>query len=226
MKLSLCLLLLTFYVIACFAFVIPVSDTPVLTDANLITGLLRVDPDDQVPEKLSTKCWLWQDGDDLLAYFECEIDSTFYPGQVGTRDLAQSADFVRVQLITIPDAFYAYYYAAYPMGYLFDAVRNSEMTVDKNWNSHYTFESKHDDKTWQVTMRIPLAELRFQQKLPYQWKIIISRNHKSAEEMYSFPFLTSEMNKDYFIKAQDIELTQPIKRSLDISFRPLLREKL
>jgi hypothetical protein len=220
MKHLLCFWLLACCLTICLAFVVPVSEVPVLTDANLITGLLRVDPDDKEPEKLQTKCWLWQDGDDLLAYFECEIDSSFYPGPVGMRDNVSAADYVRVQLITIPDAFYAYYYAVYPSGNMLDAVRNSELSVDKNWNSHYTIENTYDDKYWRVTMRIPLGELRFQQKLPYRWKIIITRNHKNAEVVYSYPFLTTDMKKDYFLKAQDIELTHPIKRSLDISFRP------
>jgi hypothetical protein len=222
MKSILSLLIFVCFIVTSFGFVIPVSDVPVLTDANLITGLLRVDPDDKASEQLSTKCWLWQDEDDLLAYFECEIDSSFYVGSVATRDNAGAADYVRVQLITMPESYFLYYFAAYPTGNILDCVRNSELMIDRNWNSHYTYESKYDNKTWRVTMRIPLAELRFQQKLPYQWKIIITRNHKTAAAVYSYPFLTTDMKKDYFLKAQEIELTKAIKRSLDISLRPYM----
>ncbi|MCK9308745.1 MAG: hypothetical protein M0P99_00550 [Candidatus Cloacimonetes bacterium] len=221
MKYLLCLWLSVCMLSTCFAFIIPVSSTPVLRDDNLISNLLRVDPEDKKPETLATNCWLWQDDDCLVAYFECEIDSSFYLGSVATRDNAGAADYVRVQLITIPDAFYAYYYVAYPTGNLHDAVRTSD-SMDKNWDSHYSYESKYDDQLWRVTMRIPLGELRFQQKLPYQWKLIITRNHKKAEQAYSFPYVLPDMKNDYFLKAQDITLSHPIKSKLDISFRPYI----
>lgn len=204
------------------ALLVPVSNIPVLTDANLISGLVRVDPEDKLPEKLSTKCWLWQDGSFLVAHFECEIDSDFYPGPVGTKDNTSSADYVRVQLITMPQAYYAYYYAVYPSGNMMDAVRNSDLNVDSRWNSTFSASTEHDDKLWKVTMRIPLSELRFEQQLPYKWKIIITRNHKKAESVYSYPFLSTDMHKDYFLNASDIELSSPIHRSVDISLRPYL----
>ena len=222
MKFSLCLCFVVLCTFTLSALIVPVSNTPVLTDDNMISGLVRVDPDDKQPEELSTKCWLWQDGNDLLAYFECEIDEDFYPGPVGTKDNTSSADYVRIQLITMPTAYYAYYYAVYPSGNMMDAVRNSDLNVDSKWNSSFSTINVHDDKLWKVTMRIPLSELRFEQQLPYEWKIIVTRNHKKAECVYSHPFLTTEMNKDYFLKAQEITLTGPIKRSLDISFRPYL----
>jgi hypothetical protein len=205
-----------------FCIVIPVSNTPVITDANLISNFVRCEPKDKLPEPLQTKCWLWQDEDFLVAHFECETDSSFYIGSLTVRDQGQQQDFVRVQLITIPDAYFAYYYSASPVGNMYDAVRNQDLGIDTRWNSKYSYESNIEDKLWTVTMRIPLGELRFKHDLPYNWKIIVSRYHYKDETMFSHPYSHTDMKKDYFLKAQDITLSHKVKRSMNFSFRPYL----
>lgn len=221
MKAVLCILFLCLISLG-FSIMIPMSRVPVFSDDNLITGLVRCDPEDKLPETLQTKCWLWQDDGYLVAHFECEIDSTFYRGSVSVRDKGQQCDYVRVQLITIPDAYFAYYYSATPSGTIFDAVRNQDLSVDNRWNSKYSYDSQVEDKLWTVTMRIPLGELRFKQELPYNWKIIVSRYYYKAESMYSHPFSHTNMRKGYFTNAQDITLSQKISRSMNFSFRPYL----
>lgn len=215
--LTLALLLVT---LGCLALDVPLSDVPVQTDANLLNGLTRVDPEDGAPEKLQTKTWFWQDGGDLVVRFEAEIDSTFTPGSVSLRDEGGSADYLRLQLITMPEAHFAYYYAAYPTGTLEDGVRGSSLSIDLSWNSHYTYETSHNDSLWTVTMRVPLGELRFRQPAPYRWKVILHRYHDESEDFYVLPFLTTNDGKDYFLKAQDIVLTEPLKHTLDIAIKP------
>lgn len=198
---------------------VPVSSVPVLSDANLLTGLSRVIPDDQAAEKLQTKSWLWQDGEDLIVYMECELDSLFKVGTISPRDGSPDADYLRVQLITVPEAYYAYYYYAYPLGNLRDGVRSST-SADQLWNSHYSYQTEYDSKQWRVTFCIPLGELRFQQKLPYQWKIILTRGLAEASETYSLPYVTTQMQNDYYVKAQDITLSGKVKRKLDLKLMP------
>ncbi|MBP7205355.1 MAG: hypothetical protein KBA54_02445 [Candidatus Cloacimonetes bacterium] len=199
---------------------LPDSREPVLTDANLLTGFLRVTPDDKVPETLPTKAWLWQDGSDLMVHFEAAIDSTFTQGSLTVKDEGTTADYLRVQLITIPDAYYAYYYVAFPLGNLQDGVRGSDMSIDLAWNSHYSYTSQHSDSLWTVTMRIPLGELRFKQDKPYRWKIILHRNLEDSQDFYALPYSNTKMGKDYFLKAQDIVLPNPVQHQLDIALKP------
>jgi hypothetical protein len=217
---SLFILAFLILTLACGALVLPTSETPVIADENLLTGFVRVDPDDKKPEELQTKAWLWQDGPALVVRFEAAIDSSFTKGSLSVKDEGTYGDFLRVQLITIPDAYYAYYYAVYPLGNLQDGVRDVNMNVDYAWNSHYSYISTVGDSSWQVTMRIPLNELRFKQEKPYHWKIILTRYRYQGEEFYSLPYANTNMGKDYFLAAQDIELQTPVKHKLDISFRP------
>ncbi len=202
------------------ALTLPDSGQPVLSDDNLLSGFVRVDPDDQKPETLVTKAWLWQDGGDLVIQFKAQIDSTLNRGSLSVKDEGTNADYLRVQLITIPDAYYAYYYVAYPLGNLMDGVRDANMNVDYAWNSHYSYVSVIAGDIWTVTMRIPVAELRYKQELPYNWKIILTRYHYQSEEFYSLPYANTKDGKDYFLKARDIVLQTPVKHKLDLTLRP------
>ena len=220
MKQTWCLLALFLFTACLSAISVPFSDQPVLEESNLLSGFVRVDPDDKLPEKLITVAHVWQDGDFLKVNFTCAIDSNFAVGPIFTRDSSGSCDYVRVQLVTIPDAYFAYYYLASPSGGLEDGVRGTDMNVDYGWNSHYSYETKYSADSWTVTMSIPLAELRFEQKLPYQWKIILTRYYNESREYYSMPYANTSMRKDYFTNATNITLTHKVKRSIDFSLRP------
>jgi len=206
------------------AIAIPVSDVPVLTPENMLTGLVRVSPDDSRPDLLGTKCWLWQDGDYLVARFEVAADSTFEQGSTAMRDQGSRADYLRLQLITVPEAYYAYYYVVYPMGNIVDGVRDKNHSVDYSWNSGMNTSSKVENGIWQAELRIPLNGLRFSRELPYRWKVIITRYHYRSQDSYSYPYCHTRQGLDYFTLAQDITLSQAVKRSLDISFRPYIVE--
>lgn len=219
MKALLCLFT-ALLAIHCGAMVLPDSSEPVLEDSNLISNWVRIDPEDKKAETLPTQAWVWQDGGDLMVHLVARIDSTFTKGSISVKDEGTQADYLRVQLITIPDAYFAYYYAAYPLGNLLDGVRDESMDVDYAWDSHYSYESKFGTDTWTVTMRIPLNELRYKQDSPYKWKIIVSRYHYDSNEYYSYPYVITKDGKDYFTKGQDIVLQTPVKHKLDVTFRP------
>jgi len=204
-----------------FAFCVPYSETPLYTEANLLSGMQRVNPEDNAYETKPTKVWLWQDDTNLCFAFEAVIDSTFTPGPVSTRDTSNKADYLRIQLITIPDAYYSYLYNFYATGNLYDAVRETGR-ADIGFNTNYTYTSTHTDSLWKVQGQIPLGELRFRQTQPYNWKIILTRHHDSTSEDFSLPWVLPKMQNDYFAKALDIQLSHPVKRKLDITFKPYI----
>ncbi|GAB1468300.1 hypothetical protein MASR2M64_10140 [Candidatus Cloacimonadota bacterium] len=220
MKTVVSMLLLLFIVSIILAMQIPQSSTPVFTDTNLIKDFVRIDPDDRQAETLPTQTWIWQEDNCLMVHFECVIDQDFKPGAVTPRDQTPDADFLRIQLITSPESYYAYYYCAYPTGTLLDGVRNCDMSTKYDWDSSYSYTSNYDAHTWNVTFRIPLNELRFQQNLPYQWKIILTRYSPKTKYFFSYPYSNIKQGKDYFTEAYDLELNGKIQRKLDIKFKP------
>lgn len=215
-----CVCLNLFLLTALFSNEIPYSKTPVMTDENLFNDFEKVAPDDRQPESLPTRCWLWYDEDALHVMYNAEIDGTFKAGQYYPRDNGSDGDYLRLQLITIPEAYYAYYYVGYPTGNLYDAVRNSNLNTDTQWNSSYSYQTEYSDSLWTLHFTIPFRDLRFNAHPPYDWKIILTRYNKEMEETFSCPYVTTKMDKYYFTNAQDITLTQQIKRASDFKFKP------
>ncbi len=207
-------------VISAFCMEIPFSTVPVKTDTNLFSDFVRIAPDDKKPETLKTKAWLWYDEEALYIDFEAEIDNTFSAGMYVPNDNMGKGDFLRIQIITIPQAYYAYYYMAFPSGSMYDCIRKDLAAPDKNWNSEYSYESQYESNLWTVKARFPFKDMRFGFKPPYDWKIILTRFNNASNETYSLPYVVPKMGKEYFTNATDIRLTHQIKRSSDWKFRP------
>ncbi len=202
------------------ALVIPFSETPVLQENNMLTNFVRIAPDDKKTEENPTKVWLWQQSNNLMVHFSCPIDSQFVVGPIAVRDEAKNSDYIRVQLITLPDAYFAYCYDGYPNGNLSDGILKEDMNLDLNWNSKYSYKTNYDDKTWEITLQIPLGELRFKPDPPYNWYIILSRYKYKTIEYYSSPYVNTNQRKDYFTAGYNIQLNQNITRELNLEFKP------
>ncbi len=203
-----------------YATAIPLSNQAVITDENMFGSLVRIDPDDSLPERLETRFWLWQDGNDLVVYAEAEIDSTYEPGNQVRRDLGNGGDMLRVQLVTMPQAYMAYAFLAHPLGSLADGIRTKEMGIDYSWDSSYSYRNEISSDLWRVTMRIPLGDLRFRQEQPYNWRIIFSRYHQDDRSTFSSPYANIEDKSSYFMSSHPISLSGRITRDFPITLKP------
>jgi hypothetical protein len=220
MKLILLILVSLVLFATLFSIEIPYSSVPVSTDANLFQNFFRIDPDDKKLESLPTKVWLWYDEDNMYLKIEAKIDSTFIKGEYSPRDVYVKSDYVRIQLITIPEAYYAYYYEFHASGSLTDGIRKTDMSIDYNWNSAYSYTTENNDSLWTMIAKLPFKDLRFNTKPPYEWKVILTRFNQKHEEFYSHPYANIKELKDYFNYSENITLTHKIKRSSDWKFRP------
>ncbi len=211
---------LTFCLSGIFAMEIPVSSQSVLTDDNMFSSFVRVDPDDQLPESLQTRFWLWQDGNDLMVHIEAAIDSTFEPGTFSNDESSNNGDMLRIQLVTMPKSYMAYAFLAYPLGGLCDGVRTQSMGIDYAWDSNYSYTSDIGADTWTVRMRIPLGSLRFKQELPYNWRIIFTRYHYYDYSTYSSPYAVISQKSGYFMSSHPITLTTAISKDFPLIVKP------
>ncbi|MBP7564268.1 MAG: hypothetical protein KA886_10830 [Candidatus Cloacimonetes bacterium] len=167
---------------------IPYSDTLIKADFNCISGMERISPADRQQIPLKTDCWFWHDGKNLYAYWELEIGEGFYPGAYATRDDSQSSDYVRLQIKTLKNEDFAYYFSVYPYGSCYDAVRKDNFQVDRAWNSFFDCESDFDEKLWKVKMKIPFKDLRYEGEPPYQWGISLARQVHEENSAYGNPY--------------------------------------
>jgi hypothetical protein len=195
------------------AFRVPYSHELVKTTDNCLTGLQRADPPDQAIEPLGTEARVWHDGHNLCIQFEMTIDSTFVPGVNATWDDYQNSDYIRVQLSTIEDSQFAYFFAVYPLGNCVDAIRDENLNLDNAWNSSFVGESHYEGNSWTCLVKIPFRALRFSGKPPYHWGISIARRNESLRSSYVYPYSsTSQMTREaYFRCFIPIEIGETIE---------------
>ena len=207
------------------AFTIPFSEKPVMTDENMCTGFFNGDNDDSLKCEQENKAWFWHNGEKLFMQWEAEIDSTFGESSFRKRDDFSTENYVRLQIITDINKYYAYAFYAYPLGGRTDGIRNENMDIDGGWNSSYSYKNQIIDKKWICNMEVPFKDLRFQGEAPYNWKIILSRYDKHLNVFFTSPFLRINWGKDYFRKATDITIREKIEKNSNILFRPYYLKK-
>ncbi len=218
------ILLLLIVPLSIFAVQVPFSQQMIKTDANHISGMNRISPPDNLPIDQKTDTWFWHDGKSLYVYWELEIDDQFYPGAFATRDDTQQCDYIRIQVKTIANEDYAYYFSAYPRGASYDGVRNENMGVDKAWNSLYYCESNYNDKLWCCTMIIPFKDLRYEGKPPYRWTFSTARQINASNTIYSYPYVpvTGKTVKQYYDSFSVLEIKESIDPPKNITIIPYL----
>ncbi len=203
-----------------FALDVPYSDNPIYSDQNIISNFLCISPPDSSHVPLETKCWIWHDNDNLYFSWEAETDKDFMIGKYSPRDVSAQADQLNVQIITDQINCYAYGFGASPLENRSDFIRSTLHSLDYDWNSTYTYSSTKLNSLWKVIMKIPLKDLRFNGKPPYNWKIALSRYLKKDDKFYMSPFLTTQMGKEYFRKAIDITINKEIRKDRNFYLRP------
>ncbi len=186
---------------------------------------LRVSPDDQVPAFQATKCSVRYEDATLVFQWVMEIDSTFCPGTFTADDRWAASDYARVQIITSPSDYYAYFFYAFPAGSYYDGIRNSDLSSSTEWDSQYTYESTISDSTWNCTMRIPCKDLRYSGSPPYQWQIILTRYYQTLKEAYSFPYAPISMEKDYFKSGASIVIDEKLPSQMNWQVLPYAVDK-
>lgn len=201
------------------AFEIPFSTTPIKTDVNLITGFLRITPNDQKAETLPTQAWLWYDEDNMYCRIECLIDSTFTIGQYASRDCGTQGDYLYFTIMTNPVSYSEYIYTATPTGALMEGTGDINGN-SYDWDSSYSYTTDYNDTLWTVVFSVPFSEMRFKANPPYNWKVTFSRYHEQSRDDYVYPFYNNKIAKDYYYKAKEIVLTHKIKRRSDWKFKP------
>lgn len=199
---------------------VPYAQQPVKTHENNFHDFYRVSPPDSVEINLKTDAWLWHDENNLFIQVESQIDDNLDIGRFADDDINPYSDYIRLQLITDLDNYYAYGYFAYPLGSKYDFIRNSELESDKYWNSNYTYSSTINNSVWTVIFTIPFRDLRHQRTSPHRWKIILTRYKRKTKESYSSPFVLTKMGNDYFRRAHTIEIKEDIAAARCLQIKP------
>ena len=219
------LLLLYSVILTSYTLLVPYSDELLKTNDNNISGFVRISPNDSIEIPLETNIWIWHNNIDLFFLWESKIDENFEKGIFAKEDKWIISDFLRLQIITQIEDYYSYFFYMFPLGNVYDGIRESDMTIRLDWDSNYSYESLLENNLWVCTIKIPFKDLRFSRKAPYEWKLILSRYLQESDDAYSIPYGTIEMGKDYFRKAFDITINETIKENKNYRIIPYFINK-
>ena len=203
-----------------FSFEIPFSTEEIKSSSNHISEFLRIYPADSLLCPYKNDAWFWHDENNLYILWEGEIGNDFEKGNFSPRDYFVKSDYLRLEIITDINNYYSYVFYFFPLLNKYDAVRNSNLHQDKNWDSSYEYNSKINDDNWVVKITIPFQDLRFYGSPPYHWKFLFTRFFFKEKEFFAYPFATLKMGKDYFRKGEDIVINEKIKKNRNYHFRP------
>lgn len=199
---------------------VPYSTIPVSTETNLITGFLRIDPDDRQADLHETRLNIWYDEDNLYTEIKSVWDSACTVGRFSGRDIGSNGDYLFLNLITNPDTYSNYYYGATPTGGLYDGTRDLPSGLSRTWNSSYSYTTELIDSLWTVVFTIPFRDIRFNASPPYNWEIRFAHYFESDRSYYAYPYYSEVDPKNYYDNALPITLTHKIKRQLNWKLRP------
>ena len=183
------------------------------------------------PTVYNNDIWIYYDEDNLYVDWEAQIDSSFIKGTYGPRDTDCKSERLCLQLITNYSEKFAYMFYAYPMGILYDGIRNSDLKVVLNWDSHYKYITEITDSLWRVHYIIPHKDLRITGYAPYQWKMQFLRytpdlkpndefgypevDYRDPAEVYFDCFMPIVVNKE-INRSHNYRLSTYFKREYDV----------
>ena len=214
------ILLTMFSILASFE--VPYTTEVTVEEGNTISSYTRISPDDGVQINLPTQVSIWQDGENIYFYWIATIDETASEPQFALADEWLNSDSFRVQLITSDVDNYSYYFYAFPGGNTNDGTRNSEMNLSANWDSSYSYTNEITENEWRCLFTIPVKDLRFPGKAPYQWRVILTRYIDSSGDYYQAPHTLVKNKNSYFKEALPITITTPLKKALGFEVSPYI----
>ena len=159
--------------IALLSFDIPYSQKELKNSINHISEFKRIYPADSLLCPFSNDAWFWHDESNLYILWEGEIDNDFEKGNFSPRDYFVKSDYLRLEIITDINNYYSYVFYCFPLLNKYDAVRNSSLRQDKNWDSSYEYSSEITENKWIEKLKIPFKDLRFYGSPPYHWKFLL-----------------------------------------------------
>ena len=222
MKATLIVLLYLIFAVSAHTQVILPFGADIKNSEAHFNEFICVQPADSVICELENNVYLSYDNDFLYINWDAEIYGNTDLGRFTSRERLISSNYIKVQIITDVNSYFAYGFIAFPSENKYDFIRNPSLTTDSKWNCSYDYTSEVNGNSWQVMMKIPFKDLRFSGEAPYDWKIILSRYFPHSEETYSNAYLTTKMGKDYFRKATDICIPTNISRNKNFYLRPYM----
>ncbi|MDJ0842250.1 MAG: carbohydrate binding family 9 domain-containing protein [Acidobacteriota bacterium] len=169
-------------------------------DALKLELKYEVRPAENLPPPVKTEMFLaFSDTALLIAFRAHDPDPSKIRARYNDRDSSFQDDFVGVVLDTFNDERRAYELLVNPLGAQIDAI-NDEVgdNYDTSWNAIWDSAGKITDSGYEVEMRIPFNQLRFQpQQGPQTWGLDGIRSYPRTDKHHIGLFPRERGNNSY-----------------------------
>ncbi len=150
--------------------------------APAIEGFTQQRPDNGEPVSEPTRVHVLFDDDAL--YVAAVLDHRTHPVTrlLGRRDTFLASDWFGILLDPQHDRRSGYAFFVNPDGVQYDEVIANDVEEDTTWDAVWQSAARLGETGWSVEMRIPLAELRFAERVPQVWGLNFIRWIRGRQE--------------------------------------------
>ncbi|MCX8011363.1 MAG: carbohydrate binding family 9 domain-containing protein, partial [Ignavibacteria bacterium] len=148
-----------------------------------IENLYQRNPDEGKPATEKSMIWVAYDEDAVYVaakLFDTSPDSIV--SQMARRDNISEADLFAVAFDSYNDNRTAFFFGVEPSGSFLDGRFFNDDSDDDSWNGVWDFATKIDSDGWNVEMKIPFSQLRFNQSDEMIWGVNFYRKIQRRNE--------------------------------------------
>lgn len=140
------------------------------------------------------------------------------------RDNVVESDWFFVYLDTYNDDRTGYFFAVNAGGSIADGTLYNDSWDDDSWDGIWENKTTVDENGWNLEMRIPFTQLRFNESDKMVWGINLNRDIKRKHEM-SFYVMVPKKESGFVSKFADLEGLDGIKPKQRLEILPYVVQK-
>lgn len=190
-----------------------------------ISDFIQRDPNEGSPATEKTNVWIAYD--DLNVYvaaklYDSRVDSV--TNNLARRDDRIPSDWLVVYFDSYNDKKNAYYFAVNPAGSIYDGMYFNDSWNDDSWDGVWEWKTSIDKEGWNVEIKIPFSQFRFNEAESMVWGINLARQIKRKEEV-SYLSMVPKNESGFVSKFATLEGLTGIKPKQRFEIMPYLVQK-
>ncbi len=154
-------------------------------------------PGDNVEPPVKTEAFITYDDDYLYAAFVCQDDPQALRATMCQRDMYDGDDMVGLLLDTYGEGTWAYEFFVNPYGIQRDLMWTNIQGEDAGFDMVWESAARVTATGYTVEMAIPLAGMRFPDRLAQSWRVEFWRNHP-RESLRQYSWGANDRNEQCF----------------------------
>lgn len=208
--------------------------TPLVIDGILDEELYKQTPIDDFTQKdpnegepVSERTHVWVGYDDEYVYFAARMfdsEPELIDQMLVRRDLFSSSDWFIVAVDPFMDKMTGFMFAVNAGGSMADATIANDSRIDESWDGVWESKVTIDENGWNVELKIPFSQLRFNEADDMKWGINFERHIKRRNEESYFVMVPKDEN-GYTSRMATLVGLKGIKMKQRMEFLPYIVQK-